>query len=198
VAADLATQVRQSFASSVEHLGVEVLDSYLLHGPRGRGGLSADDRKVWRAMEGLLYQGRVRLIGASNVSARQLEELCAMAEVRPAFVQNRCFARAGWDREVRRVCHDHGVVYQAFSLLTANQTELRRPEVARIATAHQRSIAQIVFRFALQQSMVCLTGTGDPAHMREDLAVYGFELEADEVEVVEGIAGTGRGLGRWG
>ena len=187
--ADYPTQVRQSFESSLEHLGVERLDSYLFHGPRARIGLDEGDREVWRAMEELQQRGHVRLIGVSNVTAEQLITLCGIAEVRPAFVQNRCFARRGWDREVRDICRGEGVVYQGFSLLTANRAELASPQLRRIASKHGRSGPQIVFRFALQIGMICLTGTTDTQHMREDLAVYEFELPEEDIETIARISG---------
>ncbi|HEX2254623.1 MAG TPA: aldo/keto reductase [Thermoanaerobaculia bacterium] len=188
-AADPPEQVRQSFSSSLEHLGVERLDSYLIHGPQGRRGLSEADHRVWRTFEQLHAEGHVRLLGISNVSAEQLAALCAFAEVPPAFVQNRCFARTGWDRDVRDVCRREGVAYQAFSLLTANRAELARPEVGEIAAKYGVTVPQVIFRLALQLDMIPLTGTTDQDHMREDLEVYGFELAEDEVEVLEGLGG---------
>ncbi len=184
-----STQVRQSFESSLEHLGVDRLDSYVHHGPRTRHGLTDGDREAWRAMEELRRDGRVRLLGMSNVTAEQVANLCDFAHVQPAFVQNRCFARLGWDREVRHVCREWGVVYQGFSLLTANHAELSSPAVRRIAETHGRTIPQVVFRFALQLGMIPLTGTTDPEHMRQDLGVYDFELSDEEVQSIEGISG---------
>jgi diketogulonate reductase-like aldo/keto reductase len=186
--ADYATQVRQSFDRSLEHLGTARLDSYLLHGPRTRAGIDAADREVWRAMEALQQEGRTRLIGISNVSAGQVATLCDLAETRPAFVQNRCFARLGWDREVRAVCRDHDVAYQGFSLLTANRAELTSPGVHTIAARHGRTIPQVAFRFALQLGIICLTGTTRLQHMREDLAVYDFELTDEEVATIERLS----------
>ena len=189
-AADHATQVRQSFESSLIHFGVERIDSFLLHGPQMRRGLSEADLEVWTAMEGLRREGLVRLIGVSNVTADQLELLCRTAEIPPAFVQNRCYARAGWDREVREVCVRRNVVYQGFSLLTANVAELSSPEVRSIAKRRSMTIPQVAFRFALQLGMVCLTGTTDSTHMREDLAVLESEnLDDEEVLTIEGISG---------
>lgn len=183
------TQVNQSFASSLDHLGVERLDSFVLHGPRTRRGIGGDDQEVWRAMEELQRSGRTRLIGVSNVTAEQLATLCELAEIPPAFVQNRCFARLGWDRDVRQVCRDRGVVYQGFSLLTANGAELTSPDVRRIADDRGKTLPQVIFRFALQLGMICLTGTRSPEHMGEDLAVYDFELSAEEVARIEQISG---------
>jgi diketogulonate reductase-like aldo/keto reductase len=186
--APIPAQVEQSFASSLEHLGTAVIDSYLLHGPSARVGLAPADWEAWRAMEALHQGGRARLLGVSNVSLEQLERLCAGARVRPRFVQNRCYAARGWDRAVRGFCAANGVVYQAFSLLTANREALARPELARIAARHGRSVSQVVFRFALQVGMVPLTGTSDADHIRADLEVFDFRLEPGEVDVIERVA----------
>jgi diketogulonate reductase-like aldo/keto reductase len=95
--APLGRQVEQSFASSLEHLGVDYIDSYVLHGPESGRGWSAADREVWRAMERLHRERRTRLLGVSNISRDQLVTLCGSATVAPALVQNRCYARTGWD-----------------------------------------------------------------------------------------------------
>src|SRR3977135_668821 len=80
--APIPIQVEQSFASSLEHLGTEVIDSYVLHGPTQRTGLEPADWEAWRAMETIHDSGRVRLLGVSNVTLEQLESLCAKARVR--------------------------------------------------------------------------------------------------------------------
>jgi diketogulonate reductase-like aldo/keto reductase len=186
-AAPLRIQVEQSFASSLEHLGAEVIDSYLLHGPTQRTGLAAADWEAWRAMEAIHDSGRARLLGVSNVTLDQLQLLCRQARVRPRFVQNRCYAARGWDRTVREFCAANGLVYQGFSLLTANREALARPELARIAARHGRSVSQVVFRFALDVGMVPLTGTTNAEHMRADLEVFDFHLEPKEIERIEGL-----------
>jgi diketogulonate reductase-like aldo/keto reductase len=186
--AAIAVQVEQSFASSLEHLGTTAIDSYVLHGPTLRISLTAADWEAWRAMEAIHDSGRVRLLGVSNVTLEQLQALCDGARVRPHFVQNRCYAIQGWDYDVRRFCVANGIVYQGFSLLTANRGVLTHPEILRIAQHHGRSIAQIVFRFALDAGMAPLTGTTDAAHMRDDLAVFDFRLATDEVERIERLA----------
>lgn len=186
--ADAATQVRQSFASSLEHLQTDVIDSYVLHGPSRRRGLAPVDLEVWRTMEELHAAGRTRFLGVSNVAADQLEALCAAASVPPAFVQNRCFARIGWDAEVRALCRANGIIYQGFSLLTANLAELRSARFREIVARVGRTPAQIVFRFARQLGMLPLTGTTDPAHMREDLAIDNFRLSDEDVRAIERIA----------
>jgi diketogulonate reductase-like aldo/keto reductase len=82
------------------------------------------------------------------------------------------------------------MVYQGFSLLTANRDVLAHPEMVRIARRHGRSAAQVVFRFALDAGMVPLTGTADAGHMREDLEVFGFRLQPEEAQRIERLAVT--------
>jgi len=187
--APIAVQVEQSFASSREHPGVDHLDSYVLHGPSQRSGLGADDLAAWRAMERLHDRDDVRMLGISNVSLDQLHQLCDQAKVQPTFVQNRCYASLGWDREIREFCQAHQIIYQGFSLLTANREMLMHPEIRRIASRYQRTPCQIIFRFALAIGMLPLTGTSSREHMREDLAVLEFELTPDEVAQIERLVG---------
>jgi diketogulonate reductase-like aldo/keto reductase len=186
---DLTTQVRQSFESSLRHLKTDYVDSYLLHGPYSYPGLGPADWEVWSAMEEIHRSGRAGMIGVSNVLAQQLTALLEKAEVKPAVVQNRCFANRGWDRYVRQICQAYGIMYQGFSLLTANPLVLHHPEVVSIARKLQVNAEQVIFRFAIQVGMVPLTGTTSEQHMREDLQVYGIDLTADEINLIESIEG---------
>jgi diketogulonate reductase-like aldo/keto reductase len=186
--APIAIQVEQSFASSLEHLGTEVIDSYVLHGPTMREGLSTADWQAWRAMETIHDSGRARFLGVSNVTLEQLQLLCDGARVRPRFVQNRCYAARGWDRSLRQFCSENGLIYQGFSLLTGNRAMLARPELVQIAARHGRSVAQVIFRFALDVGMILLTGTTNADHMHADLDVFAFRLKPEEVELIESLA----------
>jgi len=183
--APLGRQVEQSFASSLKHLGVDYVDSYVLHGPESGRGWSAADREAWSAMERLHRERRARLLGVSNISRDQLATLCGSATVAPALVQNRCYARTGWDQEVRRVCRERGIVYQGFSLLTANQRELRGATAAAIARRLGATIPQVVFRFAFAVGMVALTGTSDRTRMQQDLAAIDLAITESEVAALE-------------
>ena len=183
--ASVSLQVEQSFASSLGHLGTEFVDSYLLHGPTQRAGLAAADWEAWRAMESIHDGGQARSLGISNVSLEQIQLLCQEARVRPRFVQNRCFAVRGWDRDVRKFCAANGLIYQGFSLLTANREALARPELAEIAHKYGRTVSQIVFRFAVEVGMLPLTGTSDAEHMRADLDLFDFRLEPEEIRQIE-------------
>jgi diketogulonate reductase-like aldo/keto reductase len=181
-AAPIAKQVEQSFHSSLEHLGVTSLDSYVLHGPSSRWGWTADDEEAWTAMEALHARGAVKALGVSNVSVEQLEACCAKARVKPAYVQNRCYARTGWDRAMRDACAKRGITYQGFSLLTANPDALVRARP--LAAKHGKTPEQIVFAFALAVGMLPLTGTTDRAHMKQDLEAVSLQLSPEEVKLL--------------
>ena len=187
--ADLSTQVAQSMASSLEHLGTDHVDSYVLHGPASLHDWTEYDAEVWTAMVRERDAGRTRLLGVSNISAEQLTQMAASGAEPPAFVQNRCFARDGWDREVRAFCAERRIVYQGFSLLTANRQVLADPRVADIATRERATAAQIIFRFSLKVGMLPITGTSSADHMAQDLASRALTLSADEVRAIESLAG---------
>lgn len=186
--ASLAVQVSQSLASSLEHLGTDYLDSFVLHGPSGYDWTEADD-EVWEAMLRERDAGRARFLGVSNVSMEHLEQMAARGGEPPAFVQNRCFARTGWDREVRRFCGERKVRYQGFSLLTANVEVLHDPRIAEIAARARANPAQVVFGFAQAVGMLPLTGTSSAEHMKQDLASRELTLTAGEISAIDSLAG---------
>jgi diketogulonate reductase-like aldo/keto reductase len=186
--ADLATQVAQSFDNSLAHLRTDYVDSYVLHAPLSRRGLGPADWEVWSALERLYRSGKAKMIGISNVMAGQLAELAEQAKIKPMVVQNRCFAALAWDKDVREICRTHGIIYQGFSLLTANREVLLDPQVRAIARRLNTGPAQVIFRFAMQVGMLPLTGTTSPQHMREDLQAEHLVLTAEEIRRIETIA----------
>lgn len=185
--ASLTEQVRQSLASSLEHLGTEYVDSFVLHGPATGRDWTDDDSEVWHAMVWEQEAKRARLLGVSNISLRQLEQMAAKHADLPSFVQNRCYAQLGWDRDVRAWCSVNGVIYQGFSLLTANVPVLRHPLVASVAEAAEVTPAQVIFAFAREIGILPLTGTTDPEHMRQDLASLTLKLPEEAVEELERV-----------
>ena len=183
--ASLTDQVAQSMASSLEHLGTDYVDSYVLHGPASGHGWTEHDAEVWAAMVKEREAGRARVLGVSNVSLRHLQQM----NDTPAFVQNRCFARIGWDRHIREFCRERGIVYQGFSLLTANPEIMGHPLLATLAAHLGATPAQIVFRFAQAVGMLPLTGTTNPEHMQQDLASASLALTPEVVVAIESLGG---------
>jgi diketogulonate reductase-like aldo/keto reductase len=187
--ADLKSQVRQSFERSLQNLKTDHVDSYLLHGPYSHPGLGDSDWEVWGAIEELYRSGRTGMIGVSNVNYLQLSLLLERAAIKPMVVQNRCFANRGWDREVREICVENSIMYQGFSLLTANVSVLQSATIRSLATKLGVDTMQVILRFAMQVGMVPLTGTSNEEHMRQDLGIYRILLSDEEVALIESIAG---------
>lgn len=187
--AGLSIQVAQSLASSLEHLGTDHVDSYMLHGPASGYGWTEADAEVWEAMRKERDAGRTRLLGVSNVSLRHLEQMVEGGAEAPSFVQNRCYARLGWDRDVRSFCNERKIIYQGFSLLTANAEVLRHPVVTGTAARGGATPAQVVFAFARAVGMLPLTGTSSPEHMKQDLGSRSLALSLDAVLAIETLAG---------
>ena len=119
----------------------------------------------------------------------QLKLLTEKAKTKPMVVQNRCSANLGWDCDVRDFCKTNQVVYEGFSLLTANPFVMQNHEVRSIARELGKTPEQVVFRFAMQAGMTPLTGTTSEQHMKEDLQVISFELKNDDVQLIEAITG---------
>jgi diketogulonate reductase-like aldo/keto reductase len=188
-AASLSDQVAQSMASSLEHLGTDHVDSYVLHGPASGYGWTDADSEVWEAMREERDAGRTRVLGVSNVSLRHLEQMGVAHAEGPAFVQNRCYARFGWDRDVRLFCREQKIIYQGFSLLTANVEVLHHPLITGLAASANATPAQIIFSFARAIGMLPLTGTSNAEHMKQDLASVHLTLPPDAVNEIEALAG---------
>lgn len=183
--ASIDEQVIQSFKSSLEHLQTDYLDSYLLHGPSGYDDLSEEDWTAWRSMEKLFHERKTKSIGVSNFNLLQLTSLVEEADIKPAFVQNRCFAKTLWDKEIRTFCNKNQIKYQGFSLLTANPNVFRTPIFQNILKATDYTPAQIVFCYSRQIGILPITGTTNAQHMNEDLISLTQKLSSSQLDDLE-------------
>ncbi|MHA2365340.1 MAG: aldo/keto reductase family protein [Candidatus Hodarchaeales archaeon] len=186
--AEQGTQVQQSLQSSLDHLKTDYIDSYVLHGPSTRFGLSKRDWETWRAMEVLVEECVVLQLGISNCTAEQLNLLLEHVEIKPSYVQNRCFARFGWDKAVRDICKRNSIVYQGFSLLTTNREVLAHPKVIAISKNLKKTVPQIIFSFARQVGMLPLTGTSNKIHMDQDLESVNIQITKEQMNLIENIS----------
>ena len=186
-AASLSDQVSQSMTISLEHLATDYVDSYVLHGPSSYDWTDAD-AEVWEAMIRERDAGHTRLLGVSNVSLQHLEQMASVHAEAPAFVQNRCYARLGWDRDIRLFCRERKIIYQGFSLLTANPEVLQHPLVTDLAARGNATPAQIVFAFARTVGILPMTGTSNAEHMKQDRASLSLSLSEDAVRSIESLA----------
>lgn len=183
--ASLAQQVAQSFAASQRNLRLQQIDGLVLHSPL------IDLRQtlvVWRAMEALVDGGNVRQLGISNCYRLDfLQALFDEVRVKPAVVQNRFYADSGYDRGIRAFCREHAIVYQSFWTLTANPHLLASAAVRDAGARHERTPAQVLFRWLTLQGVVPMTGTRDPRHMREDLKILDFTLDEAECAAIAAL-----------
>ncbi|MBF0158422.1 MAG: aldo/keto reductase [Magnetococcales bacterium] len=183
--ATLGEQVEQSLHVSLSNLQTSYLDCLVLHSPLAT---VSQTQQVWQAMEQLFHSGHVRQLGISNCyDLQQLQGLHQMAGVKPAVLQNRFYAATGYDRSLRAFCQQHQIVYQSFWTLSANPAVLNHPLLRAIADQYRRSTEQVLLRYLSQIGVVPLTGTTSATHMREDLAIFNFELTADECDSLDGI-----------
>jgi diketogulonate reductase-like aldo/keto reductase len=183
--APLADQVAQSFAASLRNLQTDYLDCLVLHSPLPT---AEQTLQVWRAIEEVVAAGGIRQAGISNCYAlAELQQLYRSARIKPAVLQNRFYADTAYDRELRVFCRQKRIVYQSFWTLTANPEVLAHTMIAALASIHQRTPAQILFRYLTQAGIVPLTGTRSETHMREDLSIFDFELSTAECAAVDNI-----------
>jgi len=176
--APLAEQVSQSFQVSLRNLRTDYQDCRVLHAPLPT---LQQTRQVWQAMEELALGGQVRQLGISNCyQLQQLESLSVAARVKPTVLQNRFCAETRYDSDIRAYCREHGILYQSFWTLTANPQILAHRTVTELAEQYERTAAQILFRYLTQIDVVPLTGTRSEAHMRQDLAIFEFQLTDTE------------------
>jgi len=181
--APLAEQVHESCAASLRNLQTDYLDALLLHSPLAS---PQQTLEAWRAMESLVAQGAVRQLGISNCyHLPLLEQLHQVAQIKPAVLQNRFYADSGYDREIRAFCRERRILYQSFWTLTANPHLLASATLTGLASRYARDPAQVLFRYLTQVDVVPLTGTRSESHMREDLAIFEFELTPAECGAVE-------------
>ena len=183
--AALSEQVLQSFAVSLKNLRTTYIDCLVLHSP-----LENDSQtlEAWRAMESLVSAGSVRQLGISNCyELKTLQALHRCAQIKPRVVQNRFYARTGYDREIREFCRSNRITYQSFWTLTANPHVLAHPAVTSLAARYGRTPAQIFFRYLTQMDIVPLSGTRSAAHRDQDLAIFEFELTDAERQELDAL-----------
>jgi diketogulonate reductase-like aldo/keto reductase len=181
--APLAVLVAQSIAASLKNLQTEYLDCVLLHSPMPT---MAQTQSVWRTLESFIDNGQVRQLGISNCyRPTDLQTLYQSARIKPAVLQNRFYAETHYDLDIRNYCNQKKIIYQSFWTLSANPDLLAHATMTALASTYKRTAAQILFRYLTQIDVVPLSGTQSEAHMRDDLAIFDFELTKQEQHAIE-------------
>jgi diketogulonate reductase-like aldo/keto reductase len=170
--------------ASLERLQVSQIDLYLIHWPT-----VGKDRDTWRAMEELRSSGLVRSIGVSNFAIPRLEEIMRPGAAVPAVNQIEMSPFA-YDRDVVRYCSEKGIRMEAYSPLTRGAC-LQEKELLQIASAYERSPAQVLLRWALQKGFTVIPKASSTDHLRENLSVFDFELYFGDMAKLDALNTTG-------
>jgi 2,5-diketo-D-gluconate reductase A len=168
---------------SMERLGLEVIDCFLIHFP-----LPLKDKYVetWKAFERLQRDGRVRVIGVSNFALVHLRRLIDECAVVPAI--NQIELHPGFPQAELRAFHrEHGILTEAWSPIGHGRGVLSHDVITGVAAAHGRSPAQVVLRWQVQLGNIAIPGSTNPDHIRANLDVFDFELSGEEMDAITGI-----------
>jgi 2,5-diketo-D-gluconate reductase A len=176
-----------AFEASLEKLGLEYLDLYLIHWPAPATDLYLES---WHALEQLLADGRVRAIGVSNFLPEHLQKVIDLGGTVPAINQIELHP-ALQQRDIAAFNTAHGIVTEAWSPL-AQGAVLADPAVVAIAGSRGVSPAQVILRWHLQQGRIIIPKSVTPERIRENLDVFGFDLTADELSVIDALERGGR------
>lgn len=173
----------RAFDASMERLGFEVLDLYLIHWPLPGRGLAAD---TWRAMEKLYHDGRIRAIGVSNFHAHHLRALIDHADVVPTVNQVELHPYLQQEK-VRAANTELGVATEAWAPLARGGELLADPVVLRLADKHGRTPAQVVLRWHIQMDTIVIPKSVTPARIVENFDVFDFELDEEDMVAIRGL-----------
>jgi 2,5-diketo-D-gluconate reductase A len=178
----------RAFDHSLELLGLDVIDLYLVHWPAPMLDRYVD---TWRALERVYAEGRARAIGVSNFTVEHLERLHAECDVTPMV--NQIELHPGFvQADLRDYHHRHGIVTESWSPLGRGHGLLDDPVVLDIATRHDRTPAQVVLRWHLQLGLVVIPKSVRPERIRENHDVFAFTLDDLEVAALTALPGPGR------
>lgn len=169
-----------AYETSLKKLGLDYLDLYLIHWP-----VEGKYKDAWRALETLYKDGRVKAIGMSNFQIHHLEDLMKDAEVKPMINQVECHPRLT-QKDLKSFCQEHGIQLEAWSPLMQGQL-LDNPELKEIANKYDKSIAQIILRWDLQNGIVTIPKSTKEHRIVENASIFDFELTAEDMEQIDSL-----------
>lgn len=172
---------KRAFQTTLDKLQLEYLDLYLIHRPRG------DVLGSWRAMEELNAAGKIKAIGLSNFDQAQFASLTAGAKTKPAINQLETHPFLQETGELDSL-HAAGVQLEAWAPFAEGRNGLfTNPVLEQIATKHGKSVAQTVLRWHHQRGIVAIPRSSNPDHRRENLAIFDFSLDADDMHKISAL-----------
>ncbi len=171
-------KAKRAFQTSLDKLGLDYLDLFLIHRPRG------DVRGSWKAMEDLYREGKIRAIGVSNFENKHLEELLSYAEIKPAVNQIESHAFFQQDK-AKEDLSKYGIQMEAWSPLAQGRNgHFTNETLATIGNKYKKNNAQVSLRWHYQRGIVTIPRTSNIAHMMENLDIFDFELDESDLYMI--------------
>ncbi|MEK5173528.1 aldo/keto reductase [Heyndrickxia sp. FSL W8-0496] len=170
----------QAYETSLKKLGLDYLDLYLIHWP-----VEGKYKEAWRALETLYKAGKIKAIGVSNFQTHHLEELMKDAEIKPMVNQVEYHPRLT-QKEVQTFCQEHGIQLEAWSPLMQGQL-LDNEVLAEIATKYNKSVAQVILRWDLQNGVVTIPKSTKEHRIIENANVFDLELTKEDMERIDDL-----------
>ncbi len=165
----------EAFEESLKKLGMDYVDLYMLHWP-----VPQKYTKAWRVLERIYKEGRARAIGVCNCNVRILEDLLTISEIQPAVNQCECHPRFA-SRPLREFCAKNGIAFQGYEPL-GRGIYIDNPTVKEIAMKHNKTFAQVLIRWNLQQGILCIPRSLQPEHIQSNRLVYDFTLDDEDMK----------------
>ena len=179
-------QAKAAFRASLRRLGFDYLDLYLIHWPQQDG----KRLETWQALGELYDSGVCRAVGVSNYNIQQLEDILNGGSIRPMVNQIELHPyNYREQRNVVEFCQKEGIVLTAYSPLTKGK-HLNAAALKEIASAYDKSTAQVLIRWALQHDFTVIPKSDDPDHIRANINVFDFELSDEHMRQLDSISAT--------
>ncbi|AIQ12442.1 aldo/keto reductase [Paenibacillus durus] len=169
-----------AYETSLKKLNLEYLDLYLIHWPK-----EGKFKEAWRALETIYKEGRVKAIGVSNFQIHHLDELMVDAEIKPMVNQVEYHPRLT-QKELQQYCKQQGIQFEAWSPLMQGQL-LDNPELKAIADKYNKSIAQVILRWDLQNGVITIPKSTKEHRIVENASVFDFELTKEDMEQIDSL-----------
>ncbi|TDQ42637.1 aldo/keto reductase [Aureibacillus halotolerans] len=175
-------QTLEAFDASLERLGLEYIDLYLIHWPTPKYDNYVD---TYKALEKLYKDGRVKAIGVCNFEIEHLQRLLDECDVTPVLNQVECHPGLV-QKELKEFCAKHNIFIEAWSPLAQGGDILRDEKLKEIADRHGKTNAQVVLRWHLQNNSIVIPKSVTPSRIEENFDVFNFELTSEEMAFIDG------------
>lgn len=181
----------EAFEGTMERLGLEYLDLYLIHWPNPvqfRTHWEESTVGTWAAFEELYKAGKIRAIGISNFMPHHIETLMKNATVKPMVNQLK-LCPGITQPEIVKYCNENGILVEAYSPFSTG-TVFGNEEMKKLSAKYGKSIGQICLKWSLQMGWLPLPKSANPMRIKENGEIFDFDLTAEDMNIIAGLAGS--------